>query len=132
MTHTKGPWKFEPQDVYLEYERVTGKIKPDHEKYSRENDGNWIVVDADGQRVATARFQGTAKRGQGYNAPDPDGMANACLIAAAPELLKALARIMNELPAKRDWLDPVLEKMAREAIKKATGNHVVSLGSQAP
>lgn len=48
-------------------------------------------------------------------------MANARLIAAAPELLSALSQIISDLPSKRDWLNPDLEKMAKAAIAKAKG-----------
>jgi hypothetical protein len=48
-------------------------------------------------------------------------VANATLIAAAPELLEVLKQIVNDLPTKRDWLDPVVELMAKDAIAKATG-----------
>lgn len=36
-----------------------------------------------------------------------------------PLLLAALKRVMAEIPSSRDWLDPVTEQMAREAIKSA-------------
>jgi len=39
--------------------------------------------------------------------------------AAAPELLRALKGIMECLPTRRDWLDPVVEADARDAIAKA-------------
>lgn len=122
---TPGPWKFEPMgaytdDAFMEFERLTGKTKPEHEKYFRDNNGDW-AIGFDGGRVATATFRGTAKRGQGYNAPDPEGMANARLISAAPELYKALERIISELPTKRDWLDPTLEASARAALRQARG-----------
>lgn len=47
--------------------------------------------------------------------------ANARLIAAAPELLEALEQIIGDLPSRRDWLDPEVENVAREAIRKARG-----------
>lgn len=51
---------------------------------------------------------------------NPMDEANARLIAAAPDLLFALKRIVTELPAKRDWLDPEIEAFAKDAIAKAT------------
>jgi hypothetical protein len=46
----------------------------------------------------------------------------AYLWAAAPELLFALKRLVDELPTKRDWLDPLLEAIAKDAIAKAEGS----------
>ena len=53
-------------------------------------------------------------------ANDDSGDANACLIAAAPDLLEALKAIMNERwsPAGRS---EHVSDMARAAILKATG-----------
>jgi hypothetical protein len=52
-------------------------------------------------------------------------MANARLIAAAPDLLAALQLICSEYPARRDGMDnqilPVGIKAGRAAIAKATG-----------
>lgn len=48
-------------------------------------------------------------------------IANARLIAAAPELLFSIDRILRELPQRRDWLDPVTEQIAKAAIAKARG-----------
>lgn len=49
------------------------------------------------------------------------GEANAQLISAAPDLYEALNRIIAELPSNRDWLDPVLEAQAKDALEKAIG-----------
>ena len=46
---------------------------------------------------------------------------NAHLIRSAPELLEALEQIIGDLPSRRDWLDPEVENVAREAIRKARG-----------
>jgi len=40
---------------------------------------------------------------------------------AAPELLFALEQILGDLPSKRDWLNPDIEKIARTAIQRAKG-----------
>ncbi len=45
-----------------------------------------------------------------------DGLAKGFLMAAAPDLLFALERIIEDLPIKRDWLDPAIEQAARDAI----------------
>lgn len=63
----------------------------------------------------------------GYFLPDEkmdcaiDKVANAHLISSAPELYYALQSIVDDLPSSRDWLDPVIERTAREALKKARG-----------
>lgn|SRR3990167_1927065 len=49
--------------------------------------------------------------------------ANARLIAASPELFHCLKRIIEELPSRRDWLDPQLEYESRAAIAKAEGRN---------
>jgi hypothetical protein len=43
------------------------------------------------------------------------------LFVAAPDLLRILSRIIDDLPAKRDWLDPDLEKTAKEIIARLKG-----------
>lgn len=40
-----------------------------------------------------------------------------------------LERILSDLPAKRDWLDPALEAMAREAIKPIKDPQTIGNGS---
>lgn len=47
--------------------------------------------------------------------------ANVFLISAAPELYEALRAIITDLPSNRDWLDPVVERAAKDALKKARG-----------
>lgn len=76
--------KFERNPDYEENARILKKTLADHEGYPRENDGSWIIQDADtGLGIITVRFQGKAKRGQAWNAPDPEGMAIARLIVEA-------------------------------------------------
>jgi hypothetical protein len=86
---TKGPWKFERMATALELARLQGKELETHDGYFRENDGSWIVTHESGQ-IARITFHGSAKRGQGYMAPDPEGQANAHLIAAAPTMYEVL------------------------------------------
>jgi hypothetical protein len=54
-----------------------------------------------------------------------EAIANAEFIVRAcnlhDELVTVLQLIMRDLPTRRDWLDPVVEEMARAAIKKAEG-----------
>ena len=47
--------------------------------------------------------------------------SNANLIAAAPDMYEALRAIISDLPSNRDWLDPVVERAAKDALKKARG-----------
>ncbi len=56
-----------------------------------------------------------------WTAFEEEREANASLISTAPELYDVLSRILEELPSKRDWLDPVLEKRAKDALSKARG-----------
>lgn len=67
--------------------------------------------------------QGNTIRAQSGFVADCNDMAIADrdLIAAAPELLLALKQIVGELPSKRDWLNPEIERLARAAIAKAEG-----------
>ena len=63
--------------------KILGKEYGEHEGYIRENDGTWIITDADGNGVIRVNFQGKAKRGQGYAVPDPEGMKLARMIVEA-------------------------------------------------
>ena len=121
--HTPGPWELKR---ILNFERDMKILKreyAEHQGYIRENDGTWIITDKDGQ-VARATFKGEAKRGKGYDAPDPEGMANARLIAAAPELLMSLQNLVDVADtlaetANLNIADNAI-KYARAAIAKAT------------
>ncbi len=88
MEHTKGPWHVEPD--------LTGG-KPS----VRTNSGSVIatMTTTDVNPVTRAHDE-----------------ANARLIAAAPELLEALERILGESH------NPVVERIAQDAIKAAKGD----------
>jgi hypothetical protein len=47
--------------------------------------------------------------------------ANVALVSSAPDLYFALKQILSDLPRKRDWLNPDLEILAKDAIAKAEG-----------
>lgn len=125
---TPGPWVFEQAESALELARLKGETLAEHEGYYRTNDGGWIVTyrskDEDGYdvggQICVVSFKGSAKRGQTYNAPDPEGMATARLIAAAPELLEALETLVSAECIG----DPVAARKARDkaraVIAKAT------------
>ncbi len=89
--HTPGPWN-----------KVTN------------SSGRTYRVEGCGETVASFPIMGTSIDVQ-------ENEANARLIAAAPELLQAITQIINDLPQRRDWLDPALEQYARAAIAKAKG-----------
>lgn len=89
--HAPGPWRF-------------------HEKYGTVVDKNNHVVISCSISLAS-----------GYVPADDVSRANDRLISAAPELLESLERIVADLPVRRDWLDPVVERAAYAAIAKARG-----------
>jgi hypothetical protein len=72
------------------------------------------VVDPDGNLVADLKWRGNDKKDQ--------HLADALLIAAAPELLKALENIMSVSCGDIDCIR-VECKAARAAIAKATGDN---------
>jgi hypothetical protein len=76
--------------------------------------GPWII-DKD-RSVMTEDFKVIAEVYSWMGPQEAD--ANAALIAAAPELLEALKQIMCELPIKRDWLNPDIERLAKHALAK--------------
>ena len=79
----KLPLKFERNEGFEEQMKILKRPYGEHEGYPRENDGSWIITDADGIGVIVVRFQGKAKRGQGWNAPDPIGQKMARMIVKA-------------------------------------------------
>ncbi len=83
--YTKGPWALNRMGGFDDLHKLQGTTPEPHEGYFRGNDGAWMVSREEG-RVAQVDFCGKAKRGMGYCAPDPEGMANAHLISAAPEM----------------------------------------------
>ncbi len=81
------------------------------------NDGSMPVMDGEGNRVCLVDCKTQFKRGEGSKAECATRDANAVLIANAPALHYTLKQLMDALPDNRDWLDPTLEKMARELLK---------------
>lgn len=45
--------------------------------------------------------------------------ANARLIVLAPDMFFVLSQIMDDLPEKRDWLNPDLERLIKNLLKEA-------------
>lgn len=75
------PLRFGPQAVYVEMaELKKAPVEPPHITHNRENDGAWVIKDANHKRLFTVAFQGKAKRGQAFNAPDPEGYELAKLL----------------------------------------------------
>ena len=94
MRHTKGIWKI-------------GKIK--HSK--KEHKGGYINIDCGGwQQAVRVSFTPVSLH---------DGMANAKLITAAPELLEALLSIVNTIE-KSETVRVKQMLIATNAIDKAT------------
>lgn len=89
---------FEPQAVYVEMAKLEKRELAPHEGYFRDNDGTWIAWDNREGNVRVS-FRGNAKRGQGWNAPDPKGQQIMREIVRAvnshSELVKALEAIKN-------------------------------------
>lgn len=54
----------------------------------------------------------------GFVSDPQEYIANTRLFFRARELKLALAAIIRDLPERRDWLDPDVEKMAREVLKE--------------
>lgn len=92
---TLGPYKLADsgRDLYITQAKLQGREPEPHEGYFRENSGDWIIGNGD-VRVGTATFKGRAKRGEGYNAPDPEGMANAKLFAASWDMANSLKEVL--------------------------------------
>ena len=79
----KFPLSFERNEGFEEQMKILKREYAEHDGYTRENNGDWIIRDADGYGVIVVRFQGEAKRGKGYSAPDPEGMTIARMIVSA-------------------------------------------------
>jgi len=142
--HTPGPWKISiamaMEDLELMAKHRGDPAPESWRQYSRRNEGHWVIVTDDGDFLGLAAFQGLAKRGEAYRTPDPEGLANARLIAAAPALLAALEKLFlyvtepatfeeeygqPEFPGSsiscEAWLEAQVRGPARAAIAAAKG-----------
>jgi hypothetical protein len=127
---TAGPWSLNRMDSAVEFAALKGETLAEHEGYYRANSGAWIVTavqtDEEGFQVGgpicEVSFKGEAKRGEAYKAPDPEGQANARLIAAAPELYAFVAKFVEHCTfdtlGKGDNLDNLFAE-AKSALAKA-------------
>jgi hypothetical protein len=90
---------------------------------SKRTPGPWVVYD-DSKDGKTNRIE-IAARGKTvariYHSVPAEDLPNACLIAAAPELLDALKQALEECIWPNERLSDVHEK-ARAAIAKAEGS----------
>ena len=114
--HTPGPWSYQRYfqgGADLEQIRSLG-LEPTRRLT---NDGQAFVMAAS-KRVALVDCQVSFKRGKGYQTDCAEREANARLIAAAPELLVALRRLLNDSMYKDH---PEASQMAIVAIAKAEG-----------
>ena len=111
--HTPGPWRVAqtgtptvaPSGITPDQKKTWDRLQADMKKPFRHNDGSFVIIAGAGDErtpVATATFQGHAKRGQAWNTEDPVGLANAYLVAAAPDLKRdradLLAALENAIP----------------------------------
>ena len=118
------PLRFGPQEIYLEKAKLFDKVLAEHEGYSRENDGSWIIVDAEGVGRVVVRFMGTAKRGQGWTTPDPEGMALAKYITNAANCYADLLSFAESIEGEVDLCPRWLRIEAAAVVKKARGENV--------
>lgn len=92
--HTPGPWTAVPQ-----------------------NDGSAVIVhryDIGGNALRTRLICHVTVN----DAFKKEAQENIRLISECPQLLWALKRIMQDLPRRRDWLDPEVEQIAKETLAK--------------
>lgn len=78
-------------------------------------DKYWRIVDPQGKPIEVTNVSLPC----GHVPATHVAWANSALFVAAPDLLEALKQIIDSLPQRRDWLDPVIEAMAKDAIAKA-------------
>ena len=119
--HTPGPWRVAgrgeplpaPDDLPADKQQQWNKLQAELCKPIRCNDGSFVIVKDGSGPVGTASFQGTAKRGKAWSNEDPEGLANARLIAAAPELLACVENVKphgEKLREKTKWLQSWLHE----------------------
>jgi hypothetical protein len=101
---TRGPWSIAMMNDTPDMVERVAALRAAGEDVSRfeprpfrENSGAFIIMAGAGQydkqRIGTADLIGNFKRSQRYDADDPIALANARLIAAAPDLYSAGQRL---------------------------------------
>lgn len=119
--HTPGPWTFRKFATTDEDNEMLRKMGREPIRMLM-NDGSAAVMAADA-RIGLVDCQTKFKRGEGHQAECAERDANAHLIAAAPELLAALQRmvemVQGDVTPSLDVREARLAR-AQAAIAKAT------------
>ena len=73
------------------------------------------------------RFYASVQRGRIERTPEKiiwteqeELNANADLMADAPMMIETIQQVLNDLPSNKDWLDPQLEQVMKDLVKKHT------------
>ena len=102
-------------------EHTASTVSAEGGEMSKHTPGPWYIVEGD--EWTTDIATNTPEQGiwtvASANKRRDEYKANMRLIAAAPDLLYALEQIINDLPTNRDWLDPEIERFAKEALARA-------------
>lgn len=109
MEHTPGPWRHAKEAI----RHANGVVQTFNPDTVLTEDGELAICQVYGMPINTTLED---------IAGDPrwaDGLANARLIAAAPDLLAVVEEIGNHLYEKQDYFR--VREMARAAIAKAKG-----------
>jgi hypothetical protein len=143
----EGAEQMRPEGMTAEQAAKWDALMAERNQPSRDNDGSWIIVAGRAgtesyTRAAAAAFKGTAKRGQTYCAPDPEGFANADLLVAAvnaydPEAVARLTaenerlratvrRIVALSQEKRATLDSNATDISKQIARRGGGDWAVS------
>lgn len=102
MQHTPGPWQWDGNPC----------------DYDKDNEAPWLVTDAYAVGVAKSLREGVVLKGQ----IECLNVANARLIAAAPDLLASMREVLAYFDAPEDgcFSDEALAR-ARSAVARAVG-----------
>ncbi len=123
-TFTPGPWALELRQAWPFGVRITAA------------NGDTILQVGACAHSTVQKTRQECEDGVGFRHKSKDGSttrdavifaiaeqdANARLIAAAPTMHFLLKRLIDELPTRRDWLDPDLERMARDILATVEGD----------
>lgn len=115
MAHTPGPWEVETVRTSIGVCHKIGPFPHPRPRESREH--TYACVYEDG--MSTQILAATGRL-------DSELLANARLIAAAPELLAALKGLIEDGAIEQALLEPGRVSLARAAISKAEGQPAVS------
>jgi len=108
---TAGQKEEAPDGLTPEQKKRWDEIQSKMGLPTRTNDGNFIVVDEDGHPAAHAIFQGTAKRGKGWETEDPVGLRNASIMADALNVHADTGKTAGELAAQVERLAEFVERV---------------------